>query len=177
MTHTETTSEIPVRLDFDHHAADFSRAMGHLDRAATKQLDKVDFDHKLRELVRIRASQINGCGYCIDMHTKDARAIGETEQRIYSLPAWQETPFFTDRERAALAFTESVTLVARDHVPAEDYDRLAKHFSPVEIGALVGLIVAINAWNAIAVSTRAWQPGSYEREAGGGAAGEPQRVP
>ena len=166
MTHTETTSEIPVRLDFDHHAADFSRAMGHLDRAATKQLDKVDFDHKLRELVRIRASQINGCGYCIDMHTKDARAIGETEQRIYSLPAWQETPFFTDRERAALAFTESVTLVARDHVPTEDYDRLAKHFSPDEIGALVGLIVAINAWNAIAVSTRAWQPGSYEREQG-----------
>ena len=87
--------------------------MSRLDRAAIKQLDKVDFDHRLRELVRIRASQLNGCAYCIDMHTKDARAIGETEQRIYVLTAWRETPFFTDRERAALAFTESVTLLRR----------------------------------------------------------------
>src|SRR5262249_14593836 len=104
-----STVRIPVRLDFDSHAADFSRAMGHLDRAATKELDKVDFDPRLRELVRIRASQINGCAYCIDMHTKDARAIGETEQRIYALPAFGETPYFTRRERAALAFTEAVT--------------------------------------------------------------------
>ena len=130
MTNTDTTSEIPVRLDFDCHAADFSRAMGHLDRAATKQLDKVEFDHRLRELVRIRASQINGCAYCIDMHTKDARADGETEQRIYALPAWRETPFFTDRERAALAFTESVTLLADDHVPTRTTTRVAEHFSP-----------------------------------------------
>jgi AhpD family alkylhydroperoxidase len=165
MTNTDTTPGIPVRLDFDRYAADFSRAMGHLDRAATKQLDKVEFDHRLRELVRIRASQINGCAYCIDMHAKDARAIGETEQRIFALPAWRETPFFTDRERAALRFAESVTLVAADHVPSEEYDRVAEHFSPDEIGALVSLIVAINAWNAIAVSTRAWAPGSYEREA------------
>ena len=85
--------------------------MAHLDQAATKELDKVDFDPRLRELVRIRASQLNGCAYCIDMHTKDARAVGETEQRIYALPAWRETPFFTERERAALAFTESVTLM------------------------------------------------------------------
>ena len=118
MTTTENTSEIPVRLDFDQHAADFSAAMSRLDRAATKQLDKVDFDHRLRELVRIRASQLNGCAYCIDMHTKDARAIGETEQRIYALPAWREAGFFTDREQAALAFTESVTLCARDARPA-----------------------------------------------------------
>jgi AhpD family alkylhydroperoxidase len=165
MTDTDITSEIPVRLDFDAHAADFSRAMGHLDRAATKQLDKVDFDRRLRELLRIRVSQVNGCAYCIDMHSKDARAIGETEQRIYSLPAWRETPFFTDRERAALAFAESLTLVARDHVPSDDYDQVAKHFQPDEVGALIGLVVAINAWNTIAVSTRAWAPGSYEREA------------
>jgi AhpD family alkylhydroperoxidase len=138
--------------------------MGQLDRAAIKQLDRVEFDPRLRELVRIRASQINGCGYCIDMHTKDARAIGETEQRIYALPAWRETPFFSDRERAALAFAESVTLIAHDHVPAAEYDRVAEHFSGDEIAALIGLIVAINAWNAIAVSTRAWAPGSYERE-------------
>ncbi len=162
MTTTENTSEIPVRLDFDQHAADFSAAMGRLDRAATKQLDKVDFDHRLRELVRIRASQLNGCAYCIDMHTKDARAIGETEQRIYALPAWPEAGFFTDREQAALAFTESVTLCAQTHVPGPDYERVAAHFTPDEVAALLSLIVAINAWNAIGVASRAWQPGSYE---------------
>jgi AhpD family alkylhydroperoxidase len=158
---TQTASGIPVRLDFDARAAGFSRAMAHLDHAATKQLDTVDFDPRLRELVRIRASQINGCAYCIDMHTKDARAIGETEQRIYALPAWRETPYFTDRERAALAFTESVTLLATDHVPTHAYDAVAAEFSEAEVAALVSLIVTINAWNAIAVSTRAWTPGSY----------------
>jgi AhpD family alkylhydroperoxidase len=162
MTENSTNTKIPVRLDFETHAADFSRAMGHLDRAATKELDRVDFDAKLRELVRIRASQLNGCAYCIDMHTKDARAIGETEQRLYALPAWAETPYFTERERAALAFTESVTLLAGQHVPASDYDAVARVFSPDEVAALVSLIVAINAWNAISVATRAWEPGSYQ---------------
>jgi AhpD family alkylhydroperoxidase len=157
-----STVQIPVRLDFDSHAADFSRAMGHLDRAATKELDKVDFDPRLRELVRIRASQINACAYCIDMHTKDARAIGETEQRIYALPAWGETPYFTGRERAALAFTEAVTLLAGDHVPASAYDAVAAEFSVGAVAALLSLIVTINAWNAIAVSSRAWVPGSYQ---------------
>ena len=153
---------MPVRLDFEAHAADFARAMAHLDHAATKQLDKVEFDPPLRELVRIRASQINGCAYCIDMHTKDARAIGETEQRLYALASWRETPFFTERERAALAFTESVTLVAADHVPTEAYEAVAQCFSEDEVAALISLIVTINAWNAIGVSTRAWEPGSYE---------------
>jgi AhpD family alkylhydroperoxidase len=162
MTITEEATTVPARLDFDAHAAIFSKAMSHLDNASTKELDRVDFDHRLRELVRIRASQINGCAYCIDMHTKDARAIDETEQRIYALPAWRETPYFTARERAALAFTESVTLLARDHVPAEAYADVAAHFSADEVGALISLIVAINAWNAIAVSTRAWVPGSYQ---------------
>jgi len=162
MTITESTPIIPVRLDFDTHAAGFSRAMSHLDRAATKELDRVDFDPRLRELVRIRASQLNGCAYCIDMHTKDARAIGETEQRIYALPAWKETPYFTDRERAALAFTESVTLLATDHVPSEAYDAVAAELTADEVAALVSLIVTINAWNAIGVSTRAWVPGSYQ---------------
>ncbi|MGH3305832.1 MAG: MFS transporter [Streptosporangiaceae bacterium] len=86
---------------------------GAIDQAATKELDKVDFDVRLRELVRIRASALNGCAYCIDMHTKDAKAASKTEQRIYALPAWRETPFFTARERAALALTESVTLMPR----------------------------------------------------------------
>ena len=136
--------------------------MSRLDRAATKELDKVDFDHRLRELVRIRASQLNGCAYCIDMHTKDARAIGETEQRIYALPAWRETAFFTDRERAALAFTESVTRCTETHVPDADYAAVAAHFGPGEVGALLSLIVAINAWNLLSVASRAWEPGSYE---------------
>src|SRR6266536_1152095 len=162
MTTADSTVQIPVRLDFDACAPGFSRAMAHLDQAATKELDKADFDPRLRELVRIRASQLNGCAYCIDMHTKDARAVGESEQRIYALPAWAETPFFTARERAALAFTEAVTLLADTHVPAEAYDAVAAHFSPDEVAALLALIVTINAWNAIAVTTRAWVPGSYQ---------------
>jgi len=172
MTATQLTSEnndasqastpVPVRLDFDEHAAGFSRAMAHLDRAAIKELDQVDFDPRLRELVRIRASQLNGCAYCVDMHTKDARSIGETEQRIYALPVWRETPFFTARERAALAFTEEVTAAAATHVPDEAYEAVAAQFSPPELAALISLIVTINAWNAIGVATRAWQPGSYQ---------------
>ena len=162
MTTAQEHHQIPVRLDFDAHAPDFARAMGHLDKSATKQLDKVEFDQLLRELVRIRASQINGCAYCIDMHAKDARAAGESEQRLYALSAWRETPFFTDRERAALAFTEAVTLLADDQVPTEAYEAVARHFNEDEIAALISLIVTINAWNAIGVSTRAWIPGSYE---------------
>jgi AhpD family alkylhydroperoxidase len=161
-TDTATRPQIPVRLDFDTHAAGFARAMAHLDRAATKELDRVDFDPRLRELVRIRASQLNGCAYCIDMHSKDARAIGETEQRIYALPAWRETPFFTVRERAALAFTETVTMLASTHVPDEAYQQVAAVFSADEVAALVSLIVTINAWNTIGVTTRTWQPGSYQ---------------
>lgn len=163
-THNRATAPapVPVRLDFDARAPGFARALSHLDHAATKELDRVDFDPKLRELVRVRASQLNGCAYCIDMHTKDARAIGETEQRLYSLPAWRETPFFTERERAALAFCESVTLMAEDHVPAAEYEAAAAHLSEDEIAALLCLVVAIKAWNAVGVSTRAWPPGSYE---------------
>jgi AhpD family alkylhydroperoxidase len=153
---------IAVRLDFDTHAEDFSRAMGHLHNAANRQLDAVNFDRRLRELVRIRASQLNGCAYCVDMHTKDARALGETEQRIYALPVWRETPFFSRRERAALAFAEVVTRVSETHVPDEAYAEVSSEFSPDEIGALLGLIVMINAWNMVGVATRAWLPGSYE---------------
>ena len=163
MTTTDTSNEIAVRLDFDTEAVHFSAAMSALDKAATKELDRADVDPRLRELLRIRASQLNGCAYCIDMHTKDARAVGETEQRIYALPAWRETPFFTARERAALAFAEAVTLAARDHVPAAAFAEVATEFTPAEIAALVALIVTINAWNAIGVATRAWEPGSYQR--------------
>ena len=162
MTITNETAQIPVRLDFDGFAPGFSRAMAHLDQAATKELDRAEIEPRLRELVRIRASQLNGCAYCIDMHTKDARAIGETEQRLYGLAAWAETPYFTVRERAALAFTEAVTRLAGTHVPDQAYQEVAARFSPPEVAALISLIVAINAWNAISVSTRAWVPGSYQ---------------
>ena len=162
MTAADTVTQIPVRLDFDAHADGFARAMAHLDRAAIKELDRVEFDPRLRELVRIRVSQLNGCAYCIDMHTKDARAIGETEQRIYALPAWREAPFYTRRERAALAFAETVTRLADTHVPDGAYREIAAEFSQDEIGALVSLLVTINAWNTIGVATRAWEPGSYQ---------------
>jgi AhpD family alkylhydroperoxidase len=158
----EAATQTPVRLDFDVHAPAFSRAMAHLDQAATKELDRVNFDPRLRELVRIRASQLNGCAYCIDMHTKDARAIGETEQRLYGLAAWRETPYFTARERAALAFAEEVTLVADTRVQASAYDAVAAEFGADEVAALLGLIITINAWNALSVSSRAWVPGSYQ---------------
>ena len=148
----------PVRLPVDELVPHINKAMNALDAAARK----VSLEAPLLELVRLRASQLNGCAYCIDMHTKDARAIGETEQRLYALPAWAETPYFTARERAALAFTESVTLVAGEHVPARDYEAVAAEFSPAEVAALVSLIVTINAWNAISVATRAWEPGTYQ---------------
>src|SRR5260370_4187114 len=149
-----TTTEVPVRLDFDSHAPAFAKAVAHLDNAATRQLDQVDFDHRLRELVRMRASQLNGCAYCIDMHSKDARAAGETEQRIYALPAWRETPFFTARERAALAFTESVTLQAQTHVPAEAYAEIAAEYSPDQIPAPVSLLLPLTASNPAAPTPR-----------------------
>jgi AhpD family alkylhydroperoxidase len=158
---SRAASDTHPRLDFETHAKRFYAGLARLDRAATEQLEAVDFDPRVRELVRIRASQINGCAYCIDMHTKDARAIGETEQRIYALNAWRETPFFSKRERAALALTEAVTQLADGHAPGALEEARAE-FPPEEVAALLSLIVMINAWNAVAVSTHAWEPGSYE---------------
>jgi AhpD family alkylhydroperoxidase len=161
MTTTQTSEvlhQVPVRLDVDAAVPSFSKAMSHLDTTATRELDRVGFPAGLRELVRLRASQINGCAYCVDTHAKDAATAGESAQRVNAVAIWRESPFFTERERAALAFTETVTLVATTHVPVEDYDAVAAHWSPDEVGALLSLIVAINAWNAIAVSTRAWEP-------------------
>jgi len=153
---TTTQTEIPVRLDFDGHAPAFAAAMNRLDGAATKELDRVGFDARLRELVRLRASQLNGCAYCVNMHSADARAAGETDQRLALLPVWRETALFDARERAALALTETITLVAESHVPEAAWQAAAEQFSADELGALVSLIVTINAWNAIGVSTRAW---------------------
>jgi len=117
-------------------------------------------DHKLLHLIKMRASQINGCAYCLDMHSLDARAAGETEQRLYTLDAWGETPFFTDRERAALAWTEAVTLVSQGHVPDDVYEETKKHFSEKEIVDLTLAVGMINMWNRLAISTRA-VPGRY----------------
>ncbi len=110
----------------------------------------------------MRASQIDGCAYCIDMHTKDARAMGETEQRIYALPIWRETDWFSPAERAALALTEAVTILHVDHVPGEVMRDAARHFEPEPLAQLVALLVIINAWNRIGVTTRCWAPGSYQ---------------
>jgi AhpD family alkylhydroperoxidase len=115
----------------------------------------------LLELVKMRASQINGCAYCIDMHSKDARAEGETEQRLYALSAWRETPFFTDREQAALAWTEAVTLVAEGRVPDEAYEQARQRFSDEELVNLTLAIITINGWNRIAISFR-MVPGEYQ---------------
>jgi AhpD family alkylhydroperoxidase len=112
-------------------------------------------------LIKTRASQINGCAYCIDMHTKEARAKGESEQRLYLLNAWREAPFYTDRERAALAWTEAVTLVADGHVPDEVYEQARVQFSEQELVNLTMAIVAINGWNRLAISFRS-VPGSYQ---------------
>jgi AhpD family alkylhydroperoxidase len=158
MTTTTELVPVPARLDIDSAAAAFSKAMSHLDNASIKELDRVEFDAGLRELVRLRASQLNGCAYCVDTHSADAHAAGESAQRINAVAVWPESPFFTARERAALAFTESVTLVAQTHVPTSDYEAVAEHFSSDEIAALLALIVTINAWNALAVASRAWTP-------------------
>lgn len=119
------------------------------------QVRRGSLERSLLELMKIRASQINGCAYCIDMHTKDARAAGETEQRIYALSAWREAPFFTERERAALAWTEAVTLVSKDNVPDEVFSRARAHFEEHELVELTLAIATINAWNRFGVAFRA----------------------
>ena len=135
------------------------RAMLHLSHEVESHLDR-----RLAELVKIRASQINGCAYCLDMHSKDARAIGESEQRLYALNAWRETPFFSDRERAALEWAEAVTLVGETHVPDDVHARVSKEFTEEELVALTLEVVVINAWNRLSVSFRP-QVGSYQPRA------------
>lgn len=118
-----------------------------------KYLETTSIDKQLRELIKIRASQINGCAFCINMHTKDARVLGETEQRIYALSAWRDTPFFTPAERAVLALTESVTVITKEHVPDAVYNEAAQYFDSKQLGEIIMCIITINAWNRIAIST------------------------
>jgi AhpD family alkylhydroperoxidase len=138
-----------------------SAAMGGLHTAAVAAARDAGVEPDLLELVRIRASQINGCAFCIDMHTKDARAAGEAEHRIYALNAWAETPFFTPRERAALELTEAITLVHDGRVPDDVYRAAAEIFAEDELAALIWAAVVINAYNRIAISTR-MAAGNYQ---------------
>jgi len=148
------------RIDVTKHLnSGLGRAMFALNSETASRIDPALF-----ALVKIRASQINGCAYCIDMHTKDARLEGETEQRIYALNAWRETPFFTDRERAALDWTEAVTRLADTHVPDEVFERVRAQFNEDEIVGLTFAVVVINGWNRLAVSFRA-PAGTYQPRA------------
>jgi AhpD family alkylhydroperoxidase len=128
--------------------------------ALENQIASSGLEQSLMELVKTRASQINGCAFCIDMHTKDARAAGETEQRLYALNAWRETPFFTERERAALAWTEAVTRIGGG-VSDDLYAEVRQHFSEKELVDLTWAVAAINAWNRVAISFRS-VPGKYQ---------------
>lgn len=126
-------------------------------------LARSGLEQNLQELMKVRVSQLNGCAYCLDMHTKDARAAGETEQRLYALNAWRETPFFTDRERAALAWAEAVTHISNG-VSDELYEATREHFTEQEVADLTWAVVTINGWNRIAISFRA-VPGDYQPKA------------
>ena len=145
------------RLDFTKIAPAAGRAMFGLE----KYVRESGLETSLLELIRLRASQINGCAYCIDMHTKDARSEGQTEQRLYTLSAWRETPFFTDRERAALEWTEAVTEIGKSHISDELYERGRKQFTEVEMVNLTMAVISINGWNRLAIPFRA-VPGTYQ---------------
>jgi AhpD family alkylhydroperoxidase len=133
--------------------------------ALQSQVSESGLDHKLHLLVQMRASQINGCAYCLDMHSKDARAAGETEQRLYGLAAWREAPYYTEKERAALEWTEAVTCVAHGHVCDEVYERVRKQFSEEELADLTLAVVAINSWNRLMISFRV-PAGTYQPKQG-----------
>ena len=142
------------RMNFQQAAPDTVKAL----MALETQVQASGLEQSLIELVKTRASQINGCAFCINMHTQDARKHGETEQRLYLLDAWRETPVYSDRERAALAWTEAVTLISETHAPDDAYDEVRKHFSEAETVNLTMLIGAINAWNRLAIAFRAVHP-------------------
>ena len=151
--------EMKRRIDYDNVAPEAVKAQLGLETYVRRST----LERPLLELVRLRASQINGCAYCVDMHTQDARAAGETEQRLYATAVWREAPFFSERERAALAWTEAVTQVSADQVPDEVYEYVRKYFNEKELIDLTMAVIAINGWNRLAVSFRkpagTYQPG------------------
>src|SRR5206468_6920443 len=135
------------RIDYTRYAKEALKSMLGLE----KYISESGLDHKLIHLIKMRASQINGCAYCIDMHSKDARALGESEQRLYELNAWRETPFYNERERAALLWTEELTLIGQGHASDAVYDEVRQHFNEEELVNLTLAIVAINGWNRLAI--------------------------
>jgi AhpD family alkylhydroperoxidase len=145
------------RIDYAKVAGDGVRAMLGLE----KYLHNCGLEEGLLHLIKLRASQINGCAYCLDMHWKDLRAIGESEQRLYSLDAWEESPYYTDRERAALAWTEAATRVSERHVPDEVYETVRQHFNEKELADLTLAVATINAWNRLSIAGRT-TPGTYQ---------------
>lgn len=145
------------RINYSKAASGAYKAMSGLET----YLAGCSLEPSLKELVKMSASLINGCAYCIDMHSQDARAQGETEQRLYALSAWRETPFFSERERAALLWTEKLTLISLDHVPDEVFEEVRPHFTDQELADLTLVITTINAWNRIAISFR-MAPGQYK---------------
>jgi len=147
---------VEERLNYAKVSPDALKAMHELEKYVTAS----GLERPLCELIKTRASQINGCAYCIDMHTKDARKAGETEQRLYALNAWREAPFYTDRERAALEWTEALTLISKNNVPDSLYNSVRKHFNEKEIVALSIAIIAINGWNRLVIGFRTI-PGTY----------------
>lgn len=151
----ETTAPHAARLDWAKTAPGAMRAQFGVERFSRES----GLEHSLLELVKMRASIMNGCAYCVDMHSKDARHAGETEQRLYAIPVWRETPFFTPRERAALAWTEAVTDLSGG-VPDAAWEEARAHFSEEEMVALTMAVIAINGWNRLAVSFRA-EVGGY----------------
>jgi AhpD family alkylhydroperoxidase len=143
-------SETLNRVDIKADAPDLYRAYIHLDNAVGKS----PLDGAIAELVRVRASQLNGCAYCVDMHTHDALAAGESDRRLFAVAVWRESPLFSERERAALALTEAVTLIAHEAGGLDDaYEAAARHFEPDELSALLYAIATINGWNRLAVAT------------------------
>jgi len=144
------------RLDYQKAAPDALKAMLGIEKYAANS----GLEYSLYELIKTRASQINSCAFCLDMHTKDARKAGETEQRLYALSAWRETPFYTERERAALAWTEAVTEISKGGVSQELFEETSKHFNEKEMVDLTMAVIAINGWNRLAISF-ATVPGTY----------------
>ena len=161
------TQHIQPRLDYAKAAPGTREAMN----AVEQYVRECGLERRLLELVKLRASQINGCAYCVDMHTKDARAHGETEQRLYAVVVWREAPFFTERERAALAWTEAVTLVSRGQVRNSVFEIARKQFSDKELVDLTMAVIAINGWNRLAISFRA-VAGAYQTAVSQGGATE-----
>ncbi|HKJ44970.1 MAG TPA: carboxymuconolactone decarboxylase family protein [Balneolales bacterium] len=147
------------RIQYQQKAPDALKGMQEMEQYVKNS----SLESSLRELVKIRASQINGCAFCIDMHTKDAREAGETEQRLYALSAWREAPFYTERECAALEWAEALTLISENDIPEPLYNYVREHFSGDELITLTMAIIAINSWNRLAISFRT-VPGSYKPE-------------